>query len=429
MKQRNLRKAAQMPSNDDMAKALLDAKSKVRIAVVGAVCSLVGAMVSALLTYNANTQINAATQKATLKIAQLKGQIERGTLAMQRAKMVERLLGELTSGKETKAKLAFLNLWQLHPDPTERSIFILTALEKSDRSVVKTMILLKSELGTHLEKIRDAAEPTSCDVPSLRDCAFTENAKALLMHIEPGETLGLLLEQMSSYATTGSITLSDGNIRLINDIIKYHPETIDQLEEKYTSEYRDLHAISYLLYATGRKQHFRDIIANGDEKTDQFELIRGIVSAPLQEVQRQDWKHLIRIATTALESGENPLVMTDMIRLLDRARARKMLQPGHLNKLQPMLTRLATSATADASVRRRSIGLLTAISPGVGVQTMKTIVGKEAPLNRILQAQMHQILEQPQMHKWFKTSLNIQEVPVRDDDFNKWRNFLMEIKP
>ncbi len=416
-----------MQSSNELEKALLDAKAKVRVAVVGAVCSLVGAFVTAWLSYDATTRIEAEKREVTIEIAQLKDQVERGTLAMRRAKMVERLLEELTSGEETRAKMAFLNLWQLHPDPTERSIFILTALEKSGPSVVKLMILLKSELGSHLEKIREAAEPTSCEEAGARDCAITENAKTLLMHIEPDNTLKLLLKQMNSYSSTGNVVLEDANVEFINNIIKYNPRLISKLEAEYINSYKHLHILSYILFAFGKKEYFREIIGENGDRPTQFELVGGIVTVPLLEIQEvEDWETLIRIALSALECEENSTAVLDMIRLLDRARVRRMLTNVHQGELKIVLTRLATSENKDISVRRRAISLLTNISSQTGVCAIRVIVEKE-PLDRILQVQIQQIIENPKTIKWLKDHTNFQKLPGRIGGFNKLREQLMDL--
>ncbi|MBC8241155.1 MAG: hypothetical protein H8E30_11870, partial [Alphaproteobacteria bacterium] len=357
-----------VPTTDsaEIANELLKAESKFRVARLGAIVSVIGAILSFLATIYVGIQ----SRETDIAIARLKDETARGALAVQRADRFKELIQELTTGEETTAQLAFLNLWQLYPDPSERGLIILTALEKGGPSIVKTMTLLESEFTSHLNKIREAAKPTSCAETSQQDCTFTLNAKKLLLHIEPEETLDLLLAQLSSYPSKKEVTLEDPNIAFIIKILRYKRELSEHLETVYRTKYKDIHVLTYVLYSLGMKEYLRNIITDTTANKQAYvDLVSSILSVPLEELEVEDWQHLINATIATLRSEDGPRVKRKMLRLLDRARAQRVLNDSARGDLQDILVKLASSPRTEITVRDAAIGILTNLSLKVGIQT------------------------------------------------------------
>lgn len=416
-----------VPTTDsaEIANELLKAESKFRVARLGAIVSVIGAILSFLATIYVGIQ----SRETDIAIARLKDETARGALAVQRADRFKELIQELTTGEETTAQLAFLNLWQLYPDPSERGLIILTALEKGGPSIVKTMTLLESEFTSHLNKIREAAKPTSCAETSQQDCTFTLNAKKLLLHIEPEETLDLLLAQLSSYPSKKEVTLEDPNIAFIIKILRYKRELSEHLETVYRTKYKDIHVLTYVLYSLGMKEYLRNIITDTTANKQAYvDLVSSILSVPLEELEVEDWQHLINAAIATLRSEDGPRVKRKMLRLLDRARAQRVLNDSARGDLQDILVKLASSPRTEITVRDAAIGILTNLSLKVGIQTMQTIINKEDALDKQLQVRMVYILNKGKSLRWLKTIPNLRRPPKKSDKFDDWRSWIMETK-
>jgi hypothetical protein len=369
-----------------------------------AAISLIGAAFSSLLTIYSNIEIAQIDDQTKRTLGQIEYENRKSELAIQRANSVASNFAILlTEDAKVDKRVAFLNLWQLYPEPSERGPIVLAGLQYGGQSVFETLLTLAPELKIHKEIIKRLTRTRECrtgdnsqvatdsETAVSFDCQTSENAKELLSAVEPKEAMELLLDTMKHYAVTSP---DDPNITSLDNLLDDHDYLVGDLEDYFKENGRPI-VITYLLYRNGKKKYFLDALLNENDRQRKSQLVEFISELSLRRIEISDWPAIIDFLQRVLDNIDLPEDRSVQIVTL-KALYKAPKEIVETTKLKPSISNRLSDIIADRSAtptaRWLSSKILAKIDLNGMINAMRNAVSAEVSLDSEVEADFLDVL-------------------------------------